>query len=645
MIYFDFEYNDRSVILCCALNDKTGARRVFDLRHGRDREQLATYVRENSGETWASYSAMAELSSLLRLGIAVRDLKVVCLLAEASMISGTHAAFRLVRPSLYRHLEAFALPVPPGDKAHKDAMRDLIIHRDAWSDAEWQAIVSYCWEDVDCLPGLFSNVEFVHRDVGTVWELSHAEQRGEYLKASAILDHRSRGLPIDVAWLNRILDNRHAVRNALAEQCNAHYGHELYVKRLDKLSVDENGKKLCSIRFAFNHKGLEAYLETQPFREQWELTATGKRRTDDDYLDDLIKAYPQLTEFKRVRNTLAQLKDDDLRQLVTPEGFIRPVSIPFYTVTGRNQPLVKRGFVLNLPPWLRTIVRPKPGHVLIAADYSKQEIGIAVALSGDAELRAAYETGDIYLALAERAGAGAEARQAYKSVQLGLGFGMGLNGLSRQLYVDLNQGKGEIAVSPEAAGAKAGGIYRWHKRTFKEYWSYLEGQAKAARADHYTTSADGWFYFADKDTKQTQLMNVPMQGNGAAMLRDAIRRLAFDTDLDVVCSLHDAVYAYCRAEDAERVSALLTQKMTEAAEATIGEGTRIDIGITVYTAEGGYFDKRGKATFDRVKALLDGLEARPIQLTELVEPKRRTKPKVERLGGEFFVMGEREARP
>ena len=69
-----------------------------------------------------------------------------------------------------------------------------------------------------------------------------------------------------------------------------------------------------------------------------------------DYLDELVKRYPELTEFKRTRNTLAQLNAGDLRALVQPGGYIRPVSLPFYTVTGRNQPLPARGFLLNLRP-------------------------------------------------------------------------------------------------------------------------------------------------------------------------------------------------------------------------------------------------------------------------------------------------------
>jgi len=38
-------------------------------------------------------------------------------------------------------------------------------------------------------------------------------------------------------------------------------------------------------------------------------------------------------------------------------------------------------------------------------DWSQQEIGIAAALSGDAAMMAAYESGDFYLSFAKQAGA------------------------------------------------------------------------------------------------------------------------------------------------------------------------------------------------------------------------------------------------
>ncbi|MGH1573902.1 DNA polymerase [Methylobacterium sp. P31] len=408
-----------------------------------------------------------------------------------------------------------------------------------------------------------------------------------------------------------IFENKSAISNALAAQCNAHYGETIY----------RHDKRLG--RYSFSHQGLEACLDRLPYPIEWRLTAAGvRRKLDNEYLDELVKKSPELAEFKRTRNALTQLNGGDLRDLVMPSGHVRPVSLPFYTKTGRNQPMAARGFLLNLAPWLRSTIRPHEGQVLVAADWSKQEIAIAAALSGDQALLDAYNTGDIYLALAKMAGAvpanataksHPDERQAYKSVQLGLGYGMGEKALARSIFNDINQGKPAPVISVEEARLQARDIYRWHKETFVAYWRYLEQEARAARKDGYTTSMDGWFYFADRRTSDTKLMNYPMQSNGAAMLREAVKMLAFETSLDVVCTLHDAIYVTCAASEKNAVIADLTAIMDRAVERVIGSAVKIEVGVNIYTRETGYRDKRGDVMLARVVDLLDNLLGDPAQ--------------------------------
>ena len=130
--------------------------------------------------------------------------------------------------------------------------------------------------------------------------------------------------------------------------------------------------------------------------------------------------------------------------------------------------------------------------------------------------------------------------------------------MALQGYNDINKGKPKPVISVEEAQAQANEIYRWHKATFVDYWRFLNKEARAAQSEGYTTSADGWFYFADRTTAFTKLMNFPMQSNGAVMLREAVKMLAFETDLDVACTLHDAIYVNCREEEVVEVVPILT---------------------------------------------------------------------------------------
>jgi DNA polymerase I-like protein with 3'-5' exonuclease and polymerase domains len=80
--------------------------------------------------------------------------------------------------------------------------------------------------------------------------------------------------------------------------------------------------------------------------------------------------------------------------------------------------------------------------VLAYIDYSQQEFCIAAALSKDPEMKAAYESGDPYLAFAKQAGAvpleatkstHKAARDLFKACVLGVQYGMGPDSLALRI--------------------------------------------------------------------------------------------------------------------------------------------------------------------------------------------------------------------
>jgi ATP-dependent protease HslVU (ClpYQ) peptidase subunit len=564
-------------------------------------------------------------------------------MVEGHMLAATLSRYEAPKPSLIKHLRGFGVvskAEAPEAEARKDEMRRLVLERREWSDAEFASILDYCWSDVAPLPDLLDRIVAEHARLHSPWLREHALQRGEYLKASAILQHRSRGIPVDVPWLNRIFRHRDAIRARLAEECNRYYGYDLYRRVHKTVSVDPVTRvRNCEVSYSFQHAGLESYLLTQPFSEEWPRTETGRLKLDADTLDDLAKDWRCLKEFERTKATLAQLNNTGLLDLLTEDGHIRAESVPFWTKTGRNQPMASKGFLFNLPPWLRSIIRPKPGWVLLQADWRKQEPGIAVALSGDAKMAEAYRSKDLYLTLAKLAGAVAEdadpaaphtrmMRQSFKALVLGLGFGMGKKGLARRLYADLNGGD-EKVITREEARDRASELYDWHKGTFTEYWEYLEDRVREAHEEGHLWSQDGWVYFVEPYTRETQLLNYDMQSNGAVMLREAVKILAYETDLDVVASLHDAIYIQCREEDAEEAGVALVRAMQRAARKVVGEAVEIGVGLTLYTHEEGYRDSRGDKTLEIVRRLLDEIDANPLALMESVPPKPR-KPRAKK---------------
>lgn len=632
-IYCDAEYNDAAVLVFC-FQTETGARTVIDTRTAEGRQELAAFVAANLDALWLSYSVMAEMGALLRCGVSLSGMRWFDLMTEAAMITGTFEDLYLPRASLLKHLDTFQ--IPHESREFKRDMIELILSKTEFTDEEFADITAYCWTDVTPLPDLHDHIVGFHQvNRSSLWEQSHAIYRAEYSKASSILAHRSKGLPVDETWLKSIFDNRIAIRMTLAQKANEEYG-PIYA--FNHKTGD----------YSFSYLGLQRYLETQPWGLEWERTASGRLRTDRTYVDDLVKKFPNARLLRWVQDGLAQLKSDDLIKLVEHdekgEAYVRPTSIPFYTVTGRNQPMVKRGFILNMPPWLRHVIRPHKGRVLIAADWGKQEIAIGCALSGDTALLQAYMTGDIYLTLAKMAGAvppdGTKdthptQRQTYKSVQLGLGYGMGKPSLARQIYNDINAGSDVVVHDMAWCEEQANTIYDWHKATFKVYWSYLDKAARDAKASGWNSSMDGWMYFANRNTKHTRLINFPSQSNGAAMLREAIRDLAFKSDVNVVCSLHDAIYIECAEEDAEAHKARLKQAMDDAAKSIVGD-IPIEVDFKTFTHESGFYDGRGTATLKMIKGVIED-----IQTNGPPKPPEKPLKGMKRLqkalmGGEFF---------
>ncbi|URQ90745.1 hypothetical protein [Pseudoalteromonas sp. SCSIO 43101] len=100
---------------------------------------------------------------------------------------------------------------------------------------------------------------------------------------------------------------------------------------------------------------------------------------------------------------------------------------------------------------------------------------------------------------------------------------------------------------------KAQQIHDWHKETFSAYWQWINAGINRAREQKFMQSQDGWTYFVDDKIKDTQLLNFPMQSNGAALMRLAIIELAKYHDIDFICTQHDAIYVNATVTEQSQV--------------------------------------------------------------------------------------------
>src|SRR5262249_45212137 len=136
---------------------------------------------------------------------------------------------------------------------------------------------------------------------------------------------------------------------------------------------------------------------------------------------------------------LSELRLNDLS--VGHDGRNRTILSAFRSRTGRNQPSNSK-YIFGPSVWLRGLIRPTPGYGVAYLDWSQQEFAISAALSGDAAMQDAYQSGDPYLTFAKQAGAvPADAtksthrveRELFKICALAVLFGMEFRGLALRI--------------------------------------------------------------------------------------------------------------------------------------------------------------------------------------------------------------------
>jgi hypothetical protein len=117
------------------------------------------------------------------------------------------------------------------------------------------------------------------------------------------------------------------------------------------------------------------------------------------------------------------------------------------------------------------------------------------------------------------------------------------------LAIQLSEAFGR-KVSPEEA-------LTWlnkHKKAYPVFWAWKEKLQRQYKRDGFIRLADGWYMWGDNDNYRS-VGNVPVQGMGSCVMRKAVQ-LAQQKGLDVIYTLHDAIYIECDTFDDEAIATL-----------------------------------------------------------------------------------------
>ncbi len=373
--------------------------------------------------------------------------------------------------------------------------------------------------------------------------------------------------------------------------CDVLYRMEKEGIAIDKNQLEQFGNML-SERISESEKLIFSYAE-QPFNinspkqlgellfEQLGLPPVKKTKsgysTNAEVLEKLKDKHPIIPAIMDYR-MLTKLKStyaDGLLHVICEDGRIRTTFQNLVTATGRlssTEPNLQNIPVrTDLGAEIRKMFVPKPGHVLVDADYSQIELRVLAHIAHDSVMQEAFKSGmDIHTVTASQVfGVAPESvtalqRRHAKAVNFGIVYG-----ISEFSLAD------DIGVSRYEARAYIEG-YLANYRGVREYMKHV---VMDAREKGYTQTLYGRkryipelksSNFNIRQGAERIALNTPIQGTAADLIKLAMIRV--DQALrdrfpqaKLLLQVHDELIVECPEEIAPAVSELVSREMEQVA--------------------------------------------------------------------------------
>ena len=165
----------------------------------------------------------------------------------------------------------------------------------------------------------------------------------------------------------------------------------------------------------------------------------------------------------------------------------------------------------------------------------------------------------------------------------------------------------------------ARGLLEAHRDAFPVFWDWSDRVFNHACLEGSLHTRFNWHVHVDANTRSRSLLNFPMQGNGAEMLRLACC-FAVKAGVEVCAPVHDALLITAPVQELEIAVAKTKAAMVKASRAVLdGFELRVEVKTGVDTKTGDeietvcwpnrYMDKRGVEMWNRIMGLLGEVEA------------------------------------
>ena len=300
--------------------------------------------------------------------------------------------------------------------------------------------------------------------------------------------------------------------------------------------------------------------------------------TNADVLEKLRNKHPIIPAIMdyRMLTKLNSTYAEGLMKVIQPDGRIRTTFQNLVTATGRlssTEPNLQNIPVrTDLGAEIRKMFIPKPGHVLVDADYSQIELRVLAHIADDEAMQEAFRSGmDVHTVTASQVfGVPVEAvtplqRRHAKAVNFGIVYGISEFSLAEDIGVSRYEAKAYI----DSYLSKYSGVRNYMKQVVED-----------ARSCGYTTTMFGRKRYIP-ELKSTNFnvrqgaeriaLNTPIQGTAADLIKLAMVRVdqalseSFP-DARLLLQVHDELIVECPEEIARDVANLISREMEQVAE-------------------------------------------------------------------------------
>ena len=319
--------------------------------------------------------------------------------------------------------------------------------------------------------------------------------------------------------------------------------------------------------------------------------------TNADVLEKLKNKHPIIPAIMDYR-MLTKLKStyaDGLLKVIGEDGRVRTTFQNLVTATGRlssSEPNLQNIPVrTDLGAEIRKMFVPKPGCVLVDADYSQIELRVLAHIAGDQVMQTAFREGmDIHTVTASQV-FGVEPAQVMplqrrhaKAVNFGIVYGISEFSLAEDIGVSRYEAKAYIdSYLANYPGVRA----------------YMKQVVEDARESGYTQTLYGRkryipelksSNFNIRSGAERIALNTPIQGSAADLIKLAMIRVeealqAQFPEAQLLLQVHDELIVECPEEIASQVAALVSREMESIAQLQVPLTAEANIGKSWFDAK------------------------------------------------------------